>query len=779
MSIPEELRGPFPFTRDDLETCRLSAGARHTLAHFHHWRTANERVIADHVDQYTAHLEAIGDRSRLPSRVGHRLRPDLRRRAERLHIAREVVHFGAYNLAETLAPARVEAIVGQVGNRLGTARRILAGLDENRGVPGVIDSLQQGWPALRDVPETRWLAERLDRLHRALPEPVIRAGGMGKVVRTLTGVLAIGVYDTLDSEPGEMREHLSRILPGAYAYGAGYAIVDDTLHDLSDDHLPPRDRERYHALILRGLATGAPVDAAEVPDHPLAEELLELQTVILERYPFERYRHLYHAAESMYLAQDRDAFWRLQTRLPPGVTTLYPDMFIKAAMSRVIANILARRQLDETFYARCVNAIFMSQLRDDLIDSAEDREGDRVTPFTFPAREADTNPLYDLFAYSAYVATEVFGGDRRVADALTHYAATRLGRFLAGARQVDRFTRDYEVTEEIARFVRTARGMPYRARQELVMADQQLKERVARVLGSRNQTTVDCRTFVADRLRYLDDLSSRYLPVNTELGEIVAYAMGGAGKRLRPALGLMLAESLGVDPVSLEPALAAGELFHTASLIFDDLPAHDDATMRRGRPAAHLVFDEGSVQLAALSMISSGFGLLARLDQRYPAHRITEVIGYVGTVLGPERLCLGQHLDLRLSRRPGAASVEEIIRMYGLKTSTALEAALVPLMMVLDRPSGEIELLRRYAHHAGIVFQIRDDVLDATSSAEVLGKDTDNDVGKVNLVRTHGLAEAERLLHAHMSDALRCCEQLPFDTGLFSCVVHHFATRRR
>lgn len=780
MNVLEELDGPFPFTGRDLEPAKLNAGVRRTLAHFHRWREANRQTIAAHVDRHTAHLRAIRAEHRSPP-VLARLSPGRRRTAERLRMRREAVHFTAFNMAELLPPARIDALVEHARDRIGPTPDPLAGLGAHPGTDGAVAWLERRLPVLRGLPETRWLAERLDRLHHALPEAVVRAGGMGKVIRTLAGVLLIGVYDTLDAEPAEARRHLARVLPGAYAYGAAYAIVDDTLHDLPGRHVSERDRARYHRLIRHGLATGEPVDAAELPDHPLADELYDLQGLLREHYPFDRHRQLYHAAEAMYLAQDRDAARRLDAP-PAELTALYPDVFVKAGVSRIIANLLGRRAPDEGFYARCVHIAFLSQLRDDLIDRDEDRRAGRLTPFTFPVAQADTDPLYDLFAYHAYVVEEVFGGDPGVADAFSHYSAARLAACLGTGDRVAGLLRDYAVTGEIAEFLRTACDLPERARRGLDAADQRLKRQADRLLGERRPTGVDCRTFVADRLPYIEEVTGRYCRVGepgNRLDEIVAYAMSGAGKRLRPALGLMLAESLGVDPAPVEPALAACELFHTASLLFDDLPAHDDATLRRGRPAAHLVFDEADVQLAAISMISSGFGLLSRLGAHYPPQRVNEVIGYLGAVLGPERLCLGQHLDLALSRREAPASVADIVRMYALKTSTALEAALVPLMMVLDRPQPEIDLLKGYAHHAGIVFQIRDDILDATAAAEVLGKDAGNDTGKANLVRTHGLATAERLLAEHLAEALACCARLPFDTGLLACAVRHFATRRR
>jgi geranylgeranyl pyrophosphate synthase len=671
-----------------------------------------------------------------------------------------VNYFGVYNLGEVLEPETVAKIVGEFPDRLPSAGDIVADLDGNRGVAGVVDSLKRHLPALGKVPEMSWLTERLDGLYRILPEAVVQAGGMGKAIRATAGVLAIGAYDTLDAPMALRREHLAKILPGAYALGAAYVIVDDTLQDLPGEYISAADREWCHQSIIHGLSTGDCLDVAEMPDHPLAEELHGLYGLLLESHPFAEYRHLYHAAEAMYLAQHRDSSRTVEEVTAGGIAMMYPDILVKSGMSRVVANILGRRRLGEQFYPRCINTIVLGQFKDDLRDREEDLRANRLTPFTVPSGTTDTNPLYDLFAYDAYVAAEVFGGDPGSAEDLM---------------------RRYEITSEIGRYLRAASGLRSHVIKQLEPVDTRIKDQCGVALRHRKQTMVDSRTFVADRLPRINDIARRCYPQGavTGLSRIVAYAMEAPGKRLRPALGLMLAEGLGVDLAAIDPFVAACELFHTASLLFDDLPAQDNASVRRGRPTAHTVFDEGSVQLAAVSMISLGFGMLTRLDQHYPAEKVTEVIAYVGTVLGPERLCRGQDLDLHMGRVGVTVTGEEILEMYDLKTSTPIEAALVPLMMLEGRPGAEIELVRQYAHHAGIVFQIRDDILDLTSSTESLGKDTGNDVGKVNIVRAYGLAEAQRLLRAHLEDAVACCSRLPFDTYLLKGMVTHFADRRR
>lgn len=789
MSIQQEVGGPFPFSSSDLGSENLLIGVRHTLAHFERWRQSSPTVVASHVEEYTRRIEEItAGRFRRRGRGHHA--------DDRLRAAREGSYFLAYNLGELPSPEVVEHVVAGFPDRAPTAAAVVAGLDGHRGAGGLMDALTRHVPDLRDLPETAWLGERLDRLHRILPEPVVRAGGMGKAIRATLGVLAIGAYDTLHASPATRREHLRRILPGAYALGAAYAIVDDTLQDLAGEHIPSEDRQWCHAAIVHGLSTGTPVDITGMPDHPLAEELHGLHTLLLGTHPFTENRHLYQAAEAMYLAQHRDANRSAHDVVAAGgVASMYPDIFLKSGMSRVVATLLARRQPREEDWARCLNTVFLGQLKDDLRDREEDARAGRVTPFTVPPEGTNApdgtgaNPLHDLFAYEAYVVHEVFGGDAAVGEALTYFGAVKLARYLsADPRRTADLVERYAATREVSRFLRLASGLDRRVLGRLEPSDTQLKERCGAALSHRSQKDVDARTFVADRLGYINGVIGDYTARNGDSGlnRIVAYALDAPGKRLRPALGLMLAAELDVDVARVEPFIVAGELFHTASLMFDDLPAQDDASVRRGRPTAHLVFDEGSVQLAAISMISSGFGLLARLSDRYPAQRVTEVIDYLGMVLGPERLCRGQHLDLHLYRggagaQPGAQPVTaaEVLRMYELKTSTSIEAALVPLMMLEDRPAEETELVRQYARHAGIVFQIRDDVLDLTSSTECLGKDAGNDAGKENIVRTFGQAEAQQIMQSNLDTAVACCAQLPFDTQLLEGTVTHFARRTR
>lgn len=719
----------------------------------------------------------------LSARAVRAINPPRRREFEQQNNRRQINFFGIYNLGEILPLATQEEIRHRVFDPVRSVERTVAGMCPDSDFIGkMLSSLGRRVPELQNLPELGWLGERLNHLHRILPEVVVQNGGMGKVVRTTLGVLTVGAYDTFGEPPAVVREHLSRVLPGAFAYGAAYAIVDDTLQDMPGDYISPKDKGSYHRAILQGLRTGEAIDTASLPDHPLAEELLKLYDTLLAHYPFETYRHLYHASEAMYTAQHNDAQWGATAAAKDGIAGMYPDVFIKAGMSRVVANILGRRTVGGEFYSRVINTTFGGQLKDDLADRVGDQAEGRVTTFTHPFNPADANPLYDLFAYDAYAAQQVYRGDPAAVEALTRFGAAEIGAHLIEhPGQAKDLLSTYPYTSEIARFVLTAAGLPTRFASYLDPSDIVLKKKAGVFLGARNQAKVDPRTFVCDRLDYINAVLQELVTSDeeSELNEIVAYALDAGGKRLRPALTLMLAESMGIEYLTVEPLLKTVELFHTASLIFDDLPAQDNAFLRRGRPTAHVAFNEAGAQLAGIAMMSLGFGVLNELTNHYPSNRVTAVLEYFGSVLGPQRLCRGQDIDLRMERERRDVTGDAILEMYDLKTSTLIEAALAPLMMLTNRPADEIEQIKQYSHHAGIVFQIRDDILDIVGNVECLGKDVGNDAQKVNIARVYGLDEAERLMRCHLEAALRCCEGLPFNTDLLQSIVTHFACRKK
>ncbi|HEX7042771.1 MAG TPA: polyprenyl synthetase family protein, partial [Patescibacteria group bacterium] len=161
----------------------------------------------------------------------------------------------------------------------------------------------------------------------------------------------------------------------------------------------------------------------------------------------------------------------------------------------------------------------------------------------------------------------------------------------------------------------------------------------------------------------------------------------------------------------------------------------------------------------------------------YPPQNIPEITSYIAEVV--QKVCLGQNMDLHMNRASvSEIKCEDVLNMYDLKTSVAIEASLVPLMMLEKRSKEEIEHIKQFAHHAGLVFQIKDDILDASSTKEELGKDVEQDVDKINIVRLYGLQKAEELMNYHLAEAIKNCKDLPFNTNLFEGIVKYFAERK-
>ena len=240
------------------------------------------------------------------------------------------------------------------------------------------------------------------------------------------------------------------------------------------------------------------------------------------------------------------------------------------------------------------------------------------------------------------------------------------------------------------------------------------------------------------------------------------YSLLAGGKRIRGVLALATCEGLGHDPDELLPTAAAIELIHTYSLIHDDLPAMDDDDLRRGRPTCHVMFGEDVAILAGDALFAEavrlvcerqGGGLPVQVGILSELSRATGVNGMVG----------GQFLDLRGAGHESAAALR---RVHALKTGRLI-AASVHCALVLAAPAPETEMaLRGFARELGLLFQIVDDILDATGSAETLGKTAGADAlkGKATYVSIHGLERARELAGETHARARELLEGLPGPT---------------
>jgi geranylgeranyl diphosphate synthase, type II len=274
-----------------------------------------------------------------------------------------------------------------------------------------------------------------------------------------------------------------------------------------------------------------------------------------------------------------------------------------------------------------------------------------------------------------------------------------------------------------------------------------------------------------DDLRRLAEDFLGGLPFAAELGKLEAalrYSLLGGGKRIRPVLCLATGEALGRDAEELLPAACALELVHTFSLVHDDLPALDDDDLRRGQPSAHVRFGEDVAILAGDALLAEAF----RLALRYPSPDVAReladaTLGMIG----------GQYLDVTTDGELGADGLRQL---HALKTGRLLRASVTSATAVAALPDVEREAWRAFGDELGVLFQIVDDILDATGTAEELGKTPGKDeaAGKVTYVSLHGLDRARELADEARGRVQERLDGLPADTSVLAELVATIRDRR-
>jgi geranylgeranyl diphosphate synthase type II len=234
--------------------------------------------------------------------------------------------------------------------------------------------------------------------------------------------------------------------------------------------------------------------------------------------------------------------------------------------------------------------------------------------------------------------------------------------------------------------------------------------------------------------------------IPARLAEAMSYSLTAGGKRLRPALCMAVSERCGISPELVLPMAAAIEMIHTASLIHDDLPCMDDDGLRRGRPSNHVVFGEGMAVLAgdALMIWSFGHALSGLLSNGLTAHSAALAAACLSEASGPAGMCGGQALDI--DSAGGDPGGDFVWRIAETKTAALIRASVLSGAILGGADERAVSCYDSYGTHLGLAFQIADDILDVTGSAQDLGKTPNKDSAqeKMTYVSSYGLDGARR-----------------------------------
>ena len=239
---------------------------------------------------------------------------------------------------------------------------------------------------------------------------------------------------------------------------------------------------------------------------------------------------------------------------------------------------------------------------------------------------------------------------------------------------------------------------------------------------------MDLKPLIEDTIRKVETRLSELLPAETTapatLHSAMRYSIFAGGKRIRPLLCLEAAKACGGSEQAALDAACALETLHTYTLIHDDLPCMDDDDLRRGKPTNHKVYGEGVAVLAGDALLTETFAILARVPEN-AAYGVRDYVAEMASQTGSLRLIGGQVLDLEGEGRP--LTLEEIRAIHLGKTAALIMAAVRLGGMSAGCSAEQLAALTEYGRNLGLAFQIIDDILDVTSTPEVLGKSIGKD----------------------------------------------------
>ncbi|MFL5908541.1 MAG: polyprenyl synthetase family protein [Solirubrobacterales bacterium] len=286
---------------------------------------------------------------------------------------------------------------------------------------------------------------------------------------------------------------------------------------------------------------------------------------------------------------------------------------------------------------------------------------------------------------------------------------------------------------------------------------------------------------------YLEELRFSETVSTAGLDEAMRYSLLAGGKRIRPVLALATARAVGFDPEQLLPAAASIELIHTYSLIHDDLPAMDDDDLRRGMPTSHVKFGEDIAILAGDSLFAEAMKLFSSEQPGDPA-RVLAALRELVSATAVGGMVGGQYVDVTEFdaaakgdwHKAANLNAERLREMHSLKTGRLIGASVGVALELAGVDDATKAPYRRFANELGLLFQMVDDILDVTGSAEELGKPSGSDEkhDKLTFVSAYGLSKARELASQSHREALAALQDAAPQTDDLIRITNFIHTRQ-
>jgi geranylgeranyl pyrophosphate synthase len=631
-----------------------------------------------------------------------------------------------------------------------------------------------------------WMMNKLRRVAENIPEGMDATHAQRKIIKVIAGVLMTEIEEIDDNiSPQERVKRLDHAIRLGYSYGLTYPFIDDLL---DAKILSEQEEEQYTEWIRTALVTGDVPEMGEWRGKNreliqfIYRELKDAFKYIRISQRKETRQLFFQQAYVFYNSQEVDRSKELSNENYTN-EELYIPVILKSSSSRLIVRSLINAIEDEEIDNRTFYYGIYNQLADDFADMFDDMEDGAVTPYTYYMKYHDKRPdLINPFELYWTVITNlihhVYHSDKKACEVILDRAINGLKRFKErmGAKKYNQVmelfaTGDCEFNRLIQKMVRKADDVDF--------FDKLLRDHIIANLKNDDLerenflTTVDKVRTQINHVLYIPPGEKNPLMKDTII-DAANYSLEGDGKRLRPIMTWVMAvNEYGLNPSAIEPLLKSLEYMHTASLIFDDLPSQDNASIRRGRPTLHEVYNSAIAELTALFLTQKATREQASLEQFDPKV-VLNLIRYSSKMT--EDMCKGQAMDLESKGK--RLTLEQLNTMCHFKTGIGFEAALMMPAILANADELEVAALKKYAHHAGIAFQIKDDLLDVHGDLNVLGKSIGKDAANNNstFVSILGFEHAQKSMWEHYCLAMEALQEaprnIPFLKHLMDYIVH-------
>ncbi len=296
---------------------------------------------------------------------------------------------------------------------------------------------------------------------------------------------------------------------------------------------------------------------------------------------------------------------------------------------------------------------------------------------------------------------------------------------------------------------------------------------------------MEIKAEIEKRTAEIEKVINAYLPAEenyqSRIMEAMNYSVRAGGKRLRPMLMQETYRLFGGRGEVVEPFMAAIEMIHTYSLVHDDLPAMDNDEYRRGQKTTHARFGEAMGILAGDALLNYAFETALRAFDMSSEHiRIAKALQVLSRKAGIYGMVGGQTVDV-LAEEDGDLTKEKLDFIYRLKTGALIEASMVIGAILAGATRNEQKQIEQAAGLVGVAFQIQDDILDVTSTMEVLGKPIGSDEKnhKVTYVTFEGLEKSKEAVERLSTEAVACMDALVVKNEFLTELLRYLIYREK